>query len=101
MLDLIRNISQRLREQYSAREVIFFGSFARGERNGDSDIDVLIITNTKERFFERQASVRRLLRDLRKGIPISPIILTPDELEERKRIGDQFVLEILETGIRT
>ena len=100
MTDFMREIAQRLKEQYSAKEIILFGSFARGEQNIDSDIDLLIISDTKERFFERQASVRRLLRDLKKGVPISPIVLTPDELEDRKKIGDHFVMEILKTGIR-
>jgi predicted nucleotidyltransferase len=63
----MHKIAQRLKEHYSAKEIILFGSFARGEQNSDSDIDLLIISDTKERYFERQASVGRLLRDLKRG----------------------------------
>lgn len=98
--DLIKRISSRLKEQYGAKEVILFGSYARGEAGEDSDIDLLIISATKERFIERQATVRRLVRDLRRKMPFSPIVLTPEEVEERKKRGDQFISEILETGIR-
>ncbi|MDP2682750.1 MAG: nucleotidyltransferase domain-containing protein [Deltaproteobacteria bacterium] len=101
MIDLIKIIASRLKEQYGAKEVILFGSYARGTATADSDIDMLVISESKERFYERQASVKRLLRDLIKRIPFSPIVLTHKELEYRKKIGDQFINEILETGIRT
>lgn len=100
MMDLIKAIAKRLKEQYGAEEVILFGSYAKGAANEDSDIDLLVISESKERFFERQATVRRLLRDIKRKIPVAPIVLTPAELEERKRHGDQFISEILETGIR-
>lgn len=100
MIDLIKAIAKRLKEQYGAKEVILFGSYAKGNQHEDSDIDLLIISDSKERFFERQATVRRLLRDLKKRIPVSPIVLTPDEIEERKKHEDQFINEILKTGIR-
>lgn len=100
MIELIKVIAKRLKEQYGAKEVILFGSYAEGKATDDSDIDLLVISDSKERFYERQATVRRLLRDLKKRIPVSPIVLTPEEIEERKRHGDQFINEILETGIR-
>ena len=100
MTDLIKAIAERLREQYGVKEVILFGSYARGEATEESDIDLLIISETKERFFNRQATVRRLLRDLKRGIPVSPIVLTPAEIENRKKRGDHFIKEIIETGIR-
>ncbi len=97
---LVKKISKRLKEQYDAKEVIIFGSYARNVVGENSDIDILVISETEERFFERQATVRRLIRDLRKRIPISPIVLTPQEIENRKNRGDQFIEEILKTGIR-
>lgn len=100
MIDLIKTIAERLKKHYGAKEVILFGSYARGEESEDSDIDLLIISNTKESFFDRMASVRRLIRDLRKGIPVSPIVLTPEEIENRQKKGDHFIKEILSTGIR-
>lgn len=100
MNTLLRKISKKLKEQYGAKEVIIFGSYARNVIDENSDIDILVISETKERFFERQATVRRLMRDLKKKIPISPIVLTPQEVENRKNRGDQFIEEILKTGIR-
>ena len=45
------------------------------------------------------ASVRGLIRDLRGGLAVAPIVLTAAELEKRRQAGDPFVRDILETGI--
>lgn len=95
----MKRISERLKEKYNANTVILFGSYARGEETEDSDIDLLIIAPSKERFFDRIASAKRLIRDLRGGLPVAPIVLTPEEAEKRRKIGDQFITEILENGV--
>jgi predicted nucleotidyltransferase len=95
----IKEISQRIKEQYNAQRVILFGSHARNEATDDSDVDILIIAPTKERFYQRMATIKRLVRDLRNGLTIAPLILTREELEKRIKRKDQFINEILETGI--
>lgn len=100
MTDLIEKISRRLREQYGASDVILFGSYAKGCATEDSDIDLLVISDSTERYFDRQATVRRLIRDLRKGVAVSPIVLTPAEIKQRMDRGDQFIEEIITTGVR-
>ena len=95
----IQTIGSKIKREYRAEKVILFGSYAKGNVTEDSDVDLLIVAPTKERFFERMASVRRIIRDLRDGLPVSPIVLTPRELETRTKLGDPFVREILETGV--
>jgi predicted nucleotidyltransferase len=95
----LQTIGKKIKREYRAEKVILFGSYAKGNASEDSDVDLLVIAPTKERFFERMASVRRLIRDLRDGLPVSPIVLTPGELEKRRAAGDPFVREILETGV--
>jgi len=94
----IKAIAEKLKKEYNAERVILFGSYVRGEETTDSDIDLLIIAPAKERFFQRMAKVKALIRDLRNGLPIAPIVLTQKELEKRVRIKDQFIEEILEKG---
>ncbi len=96
----IKGISERLKEKYGAKTVILFGSYARGEETDDSDIDLFVIAPKGERFFDRIASVKRLIRDMRNGLPVAPIVLTPEEIEKRKELGDQFIMDILENGVR-
>jgi len=95
----LRAIGEKLRRDYRAERVILFGSYARGEETEDSDLDILVVAPTKERFFQRMATVRRLIRGLRDGFPVAPIVLTVRELEKRQKLGDPFVREILETGV--
>ena len=95
----LQTIGKKIKREYRAEKVILFGSYATGNATEDSDVDLLVIAPTKERFFERMASVRRLIRDLRDGLPVSPIVLTPAELKKRRVAGDPFGREILETGV--
>ena len=95
----LQTIGKKIKKDYRAEKVILYGSYATGKATKDSDVDLLVVAPTKERFFERMASVRRLIRDLRDGLPVSPIVLTPGELEKRREAGDPFVRVILETGV--
>jgi predicted nucleotidyltransferase len=99
ILSRIKKIAERLKKEYGAERVILFGSYAKGEATEHSDIDLLIVAQTKERFYQRMATVLSLLRDLYHGLPISPIVLRPEEVEERRRRGDQFVEEIVKEGV--
>ncbi len=82
VMNRIEAISERLKKKYDAQRVILFGSYARGEATEDSDVDLLVIAPTAEGFFERMATVKRLIRDLRNGLPVAPIVLTSFLLEK-------------------
>jgi len=95
----LRKISERLKKEYHAEKVILFGSYARGEETEDSDVDLLVIAPTNERLFERMATVLEIVHDLYNGLPLSPIVLSSGDIEERLKLKDQFIHEILENGI--
>ena len=94
----ILEIARRLTKDYAPKRIILFGSYAYGSPDEDSDIDLLIIKETEESFLDRLRRVRQLTSGLHRGIPLGPIVLTPQEVEERLKIGDQFIAEILEKG---
>lgn len=95
----LQKISERLKKEYKAEKVILYGSYAKGNPRDDSDVDLLVVAPTAEDFFERIATVKTIVHDLRYRLPFSPIVLTEQELEERVKIGDQFIEEILKTGV--
>jgi len=95
----LAEIARKLKKEYKAERVILYGSYASGEERKGSDIDLLVIAPCQERFFERMATVRALIRDLRKGLPVSPLVLTSAEIQERLKFGEQFIKEILEKGL--
>jgi len=96
--EVIEDILERLLAGYTPQKVILFGSYAYGNPRPGSDIDLLIIKETSERFIDRWVTVRRLLSDPRRTVPLETIVLTPQEVSKRLAIGDQFLAEILEKG---
>ena len=96
--ELVQRVVEKLVSGYAPQKVVLFGSYAYGTPDRDSDIDLLIIKDTEERFFARLSRVRATVSGTHKGVPFDPLVLTTDELEARLRIGDQFIQEILEKG---
>jgi len=95
---MIEDIVRKLAAEYAPERVILFGSRASGTAGPDSDIDLLIIKDTPDRFMDRWVTVRRILSDPKRTVALETIVLTPEELSERLDIGDQFIAEIIEKG---
>ena len=91
-------IVRQVVEAYRPEKIILFGSYAYGQPSADSDLDMLIIKKTSERFIDRWINVRQIVSDPKRSIPFEPLVLTPNELEERLAIGDQFIEEIVTKG---
>jgi len=94
----IQVIVQKIIEGYAPQRIILFGSYAHGEPNEDSDLDLLIIKGTSERPMDRHLRVRRLVSTPGRRLSFDPLVLTPEEINERLDIGDQFVQGILTQG---
>ena len=94
----IQGILTKLLAGYTPQKVILFGSYAYGTPQADSDIDLLIIKETSERHIDRWVTVRRILSDPQRAVPLETFVLTPQEVSRRLAIGDQFLKEILEKG---
>lgn len=82
--------------QHQIRKAILFGSFARKESSSHSDVDLILIKKTSQRFFDRYDNI---LVDLNKAIPgyeVDVLIYTPDELD---RIAERpFIAQALREG---
>jgi len=94
LADMIR----RLVAEYAPERVILFGSHAYGQPAPDSDLDLLIVKETTDRFLRRLWTVRRILAGEYQEVPIEVLVLTPQELRERLAAGDQFFGEIVDKG---
>ncbi len=85
-----------LKKRYRPEKIILFGSFANGEIHGCSDIDLVIIKDTKEHFMDRLHTVSSLTRP---SVGVNFIVYTPKEAQD---MIDQnhyfFVDEILKKG---
>lgn len=92
-------IAERLKRELGAEKVIVYGSVARGEATRDSDIDLLVIASLSEKAYLRMARVLQVVRDISRGIPLSPIVLTAEEVQQRMALGDAFLIQIFEEGV--
>lgn len=95
---VIRQLSHALEKRYAPERIVLFGSFAMGNPHAESDIDLLIVKKTSQSFHKRLATVRRIVSPLRGGVPFDPIVVTPEELDSRLKMGDQFFAGILQSG---
>ena len=94
----IAEMTRRLVKEVQPQKIVLFGSHAYGKTDRDSDIDLLIIAESSDDFFQRLMMVRKVVSGLHDGIPLDPIVLTPQEVAQRLEAGDQFISEALEKG---
>jgi predicted nucleotidyltransferase len=93
---VIKDYIKALRNQgIPVKEVILFGSCARGGNRDESDIDVAIVSDA---FSGDRFEDRRRIVPLRRGIDsrIEPIPLTPEAFAS----GGNLIDEIKQTGIK-
>ena len=94
------SLVRALAEGYQPELIVLFGSLAWGEPHPDSDIDLLIVAESAETPLERRIRARRLAAHTHDRIPFAPLVLTPDELQQRLAMNDPFYHKILEQGER-
>jgi len=75
---LSAEIVRRVRAVCEPERIIIFGSYARGEAGPDSDMDVMVVQETKAPL-EDSVRIRRALRGL--GLPIDVIVVGLRDLE--------------------
>ncbi|KYP81694.1 nucleotidyltransferase domain-containing protein [Ferroacidibacillus organovorans] len=86
---------EKIKRQIPVSKAILFGSFAKGDFNSESDVDLAIFSNHFESM-SRVEGITYLLRyAMEYPVDIEPLAFTNKELEERLGIVD----EILRTGI--
>ena len=96
--DMILEIVSKIKKEYQPDKIILFGSYAYGQPDRDSDVDLLIIKDTPERFIDRLVAVTRIASDPKRYIPLEVVVFTPEEVREKLKNGDQFLREILNKG---
>lgn len=89
---VVREIASR----FSPERVILFGSRANGTATADSDADLLVVMDHEAHPALKAAEIRRTLRA---PFGIDLIVRSKRKLEERMRLGDPFISEILSSGV--
>jgi predicted nucleotidyltransferase len=92
----IKKIIKQIKDKYKPKKIILFGSFAWGKPNKNSDIDLLIIKDTKKDYYQRIPEVRSLLHNIDRAFDI--LVMTQKEVTKRLKLGDFFIEDILKKG---
>jgi len=92
----IENIVNQLIQKYNAGKIILFGSAARSEYYEVNDLDFLIVKrNVPQHGLSRMRELDELIE---RNIATDMLVYRPDEVEERIKLKDPFILSILEEG---
>ncbi len=83
-------------KKYKPKKIILFGSWAWGKPKADSDVDLLIVKDTKKSPYKRIPEARKFLRSV--DSPVDILVFTPKEITERLRLEDFFISEIVNKG---
>ena len=100
---LKKDIVNRLKP-LNLQQITLFGSFAYGEPNKDSDIDLYVVTSDDfiPKNYEESMSIRlkvaNALEELQKVIPIDTVTHTKKMYEKFVEQNSSFSKEILQKG---
>jgi len=67
--------------RHGIMRAIVFGSVARGDASRHSDLDLIVIQNTRKPFLDRYDGILAEITALVRGRDVDLLIYTPDEIE--------------------
>ena len=70
LITILSGIKNELKQKFGIEEIALFGSYARGEANEESDVDIAIIKINKKDFLKRLQAKDFLEKKLNKKVDI-------------------------------
>ncbi len=93
-LSAIRRFARKLGERFRPEKIILFGSYAYGTPHEESDVDLLVVTPTRNEINE---SIKYTLA-FEPPFSLDLIVRTPERLRRDIEDGDWFLREIVSKG---
>ena len=91
----IQALSQQIVEQFQPDRIILFGSYAYGTPNEDSDVDLMVVMPFEGHPVNQAIKV---LNHIHAEFPLDLLVRTDEFITERLKLGDFFMMDIVETG---
>jgi len=92
----IQAFSQQIVEQFDPEQIILFGSYAYGQPNQDSDVDLLVVLPFEGLPVYKAIEIRRKLKPT---FSLDLITRTSKQIQQRLDMGDFFIKDILQKGL--
>ncbi len=85
--DELQRILLKIVNQFDPEKIILFGSLADGQVRESSDIDLVVVMKTEERYWDR---MRTFSKKIRPQVACDIFVYTPEEWEESIKRGRSF-----------
>lgn len=92
----IDSIKKQIIEKYDPKEIILFGSVAKGTFREHSDIDLCIVMDT----MHKRELLTNMYIDIESNIPFDLVLYTIEEWENCINDKSSFAYSIINTGVK-
>ena len=92
---VIREFARQIAERFEPKRIILFGSYAYGQPNADSDLDILVVMPARDHI-SQAVKIRLALPD--PPFPLDLMVRSPTKLQSRLAEGNSFLTEIVTRG---
>ncbi|HEX5043203.1 MAG TPA: nucleotidyltransferase domain-containing protein [Candidatus Polarisedimenticolaceae bacterium] len=96
-LEELARLARAPLESAGAERAVVFGTYARGEADGYSDLDLVVVLRTDRPFLERWKQLRGVLDAL--PLPVDLLVYTPEEYRRGITEGRGIFAAIAEEGV--
>ena len=89
-------------EQFQPQQVILFGSYACGNPDENSDVDLLVIKDIEKSSLSERRDILKAWRPIRwaaKSLPFELLLISPAEHQKRLAQGGAFYASITRDGL--
>ncbi|MCS6939853.1 MAG: nucleotidyltransferase domain-containing protein [Roseiflexaceae bacterium] len=91
----IEAISDRIAQEFEPELIILFGSYAYGNPQEDSDVDLLVVMRHDGNNVYKAIDI---LNRVQPPFPIDLLVRSPEEFWQRIALNDSFLCDILAKG---
>jgi predicted nucleotidyltransferase len=91
----IEDVVRQIVRIFHPQKIILFGSYARGDFRPESDVDLLVVMETKLKPVRQEIEI---CHNIEYHFGLDLLVYTPQTLSERLALGDSFLKEALSEG---
>ncbi|MBN2358108.1 MAG: nucleotidyltransferase domain-containing protein [Deltaproteobacteria bacterium] len=91
----IELVARRIAREFRPLRILLFGSYANKTATPDSDVDLLVILGFEGRAVDKSVEIRLKVRP---PFPVDLLVKTPEQIQQRLKMGDSFIRDIIEHG---
>jgi len=95
----INRLVHQIVNEFPAKEIFLFGSYAYGDPQNESDIDLCIITDQKGKKIDLLKQIRRAIAPIVTK-PVDLLVYNKNEFYEKAALNNTFEHKIKNEGIK-